>query len=632
VVAEKILSEAEPLPREWAVAGTVGYDFLAAVNNLFTARENEAEFDRLYRKFAGGPLELSELIWKTKRQTMIESMAGEINSLAHRLDRLTERNRHYRDFTFNSLRFAIREVIAALPVYRTYITDPGHVPDRDRLFIETAVGDAKGRNPGTAAEVFDFLADLLLLRNLDAFAPADRELVLSWVLRFQQMTGPIMAKGVEDTAFYIYNRLVSLNEVGGHPDHFGISIERFHALNQERQSTWPDALLATSTHDTKRSEDVRARLAALSEMPAEWEAFLDRWRPENATFVGRVDRRPAPSQNDQYLVYQTLVGVWPPVACSRPSPGEAPAAASFACSRPSPGEAPAAANAVRPEDYAAYRQRVTDYMHKATKEAKVHTSWINANRPYDDAVRNFVAGLLPENGDSPFALDLRRFAGHLAHFGYLNSLAQLVLKLTCPGVPDIYQGCDLWDFSLVDPDNRRPVDFDRRRQILHDLRARIEAGDLAALAAELLGALPDGRVKLYVLHRLLEARRQHPEVFAAGRYEPLAVQDIDPDSVLAFARVSEDSSLLVVVSCRPVRLLRGEERLPIGDVWQNTRVALPGEGPWRNLFTGEVLAAEGPTAALADVFRSFPVAVLFACSRPSPGEAPAAANVTARGS
>jgi (1->4)-alpha-D-glucan 1-alpha-D-glucosylmutase len=589
VVAEKILTEEEPLPADWAVAGTTGYDFLAAVNGVFVDTDHQAEFDRIYRDWTGRTQDLAAIVYRAKRGILQSSMASEINSLGHRLDRITERNRHYRDFTLNNLRLAIREVIAALPVYRTYVTGPDHVPGRDRHFIDAAVTQARHRNPNTAREVFDFLRDLLILRNLGEFAEADRELILGWVLRFQQLTGPIMAKGVEDTAFYIYNRLVSLNEVGGHPDRFGLSVEAFHAHNAERQRHWPGSLLASSTHDTKRSEDVRARLNVLSELPGEWERALERWRQWNAPHLVPVNDRSAPSANDQYLLYQTLVGAWPP----EPVPDQ---------------------------EYAGFRRRVLDYMLKAAKEAKVHTSWINPDRDYEAALQHFIERVLPDGGATPFVQDLLAFQRRVAHFGYLNSLSQVVLKLTCPGVPDIYQGCELWDFSLVDPDNRRAVDYDRRREALQQLRQRIQAacGKLAPLAAELLASWTDGRVKMYVLHRLLVLRRDRPRLFEFGEYHPLIVDRLDPGSVVAFARRLEDQALVVAVPRRVVRLLQGQEHLPIGAVWGQGRLLLPGEGhgtSYRQLFTGDrvaVEAAEGGAAlSLAEAFRAFPVAVLL---------------------
>jgi (1->4)-alpha-D-glucan 1-alpha-D-glucosylmutase len=587
VVVEKILSEEEPLPREWAVAGTTGYDFLVAVNDLFIDGSREAAWDRIYKEVTGSRQEFRDIVSMAKRRILQLSMASELNSLAHRLDRITERSRRYRDFTFNTLRLAIREVIAALPVYRTYVTGPEHVPDRDKRFIEAAVAEARWLNPGIADEVFQFVRELLLLRILHEFAESDRESVLDWVLRFQQMTGPIMAKGVEDTAFYIYNRFVSANEVGAHPERFGLSVEAFHAQVTERQRHWPQSMLSTSTHDTKRSEDVRARLNALSEMPEQWEEAIKRWRDWNAPLVGKVDRHPAPSANDQYLLYQTLVGTL-------------------------------SAEPMSPEANVAYCQRMVDYLVKAAKEAKTYTSWTNPNREYEKALQEFAEKILPEGEGTPFTRDLRAFVQRVAHFGYLNSLSQSVLKLTCPGVPDIYQGCELWNFSLVDPDNRRPVDFGLRRKWLSEMRKQIESscGKLAGLAEDLLANRADGRVKLFVLHRLLRLRRRDSRLFQSGEYRPLAVTQFNAESVLAYERWLEEESLLAAVPCRVVRILQGRTEMPVGEVWGEGRLLLPESaagGVYRNLFTGETLSvsvADGRSyVALADVFRRFPVAV-----------------------
>lgn len=588
IVVEKILSEEEPLPLEWAVAGTTGYDFLVSVNGLFVDASREADWDRIYREWSGHRHEYRDVVLVSKRRIMQLSMTSEINSLAYRLDRITERNRRYRDFTLNMLRVAIREVIAALPVYRTYVAGPDHVPDRDRQFVQAAVAQAAHSNPGLASEVFEFLRDILLLRNLHEFDEADRDAVVSWVSRFQQMTGPIMAKGVEDTASYVYNRFVSLNEVGGSPERFGTSIETFHAQVRDRQQHWSAPMLSTSTHDTKRSEDVRARLNALSEMPDEWEAALKRWRDANAAFLTRIERHVAPSANDQYLIYQSLAGTWP-------------------------------SDPLTSETIASYRQRIIDYALKAAKEAKTHTAWTNPNLAYETALRSFIEQLLPGDVESPFIHDMAALQKRVAHFGYLNSLSQIALKLTCPGVPDLYQGCELWDFSLVDPDNRRPVDFGLRRRLLGELRKQIDASgdDLKPLVRDLLASITDGRIKLFLIHRLLTLRRERPALLESGDYQPLAVQEADPEAIVAFARRAEGRELIVAVPCRVVRLLRGWEGLPVGEVWASGRLMLSAGAfgsTYRNWFTGEVLTAAGtdenPEMPLGAVFQSFPVAVL----------------------
>ncbi|HEY7329710.1 MAG TPA: malto-oligosyltrehalose synthase [Gemmataceae bacterium] len=593
VVAEKILSEGEALPPDWAVDGTTGYDFLNAVNGLFVDADSRDAFDHLYHEFTRGRTDFRQLVNSTKKMIMLVGMASEINALGHELDRIAERNRRYRDFTLNSLTFALREIIACLRVYRTYISGPDGVSPRDRQFLEAAVEEAKRRNPRTAEAIFDFVRDTLLLNNLGDFGESDQPQLVEWAMKFQQLTGPIMAKGVEDTVFYTYNRLISLNEVGGSPDRYGVSVTIFHRQNIERLERWPHSLLATSTHDTKRSEDVRARLDVLSEMGQEWEAALGRWSRLNSSKKIVVDDQPAPDRNDEYLLYQILLGAWP--AESLTSPGGA-----------------------------AFRQRIADYMRKATKEAKVHTSWVNPNQEYDDAIGQFVARVLPDCPNDPFLQDLLGFQQKLAYFGYFNSLSQVLLKLTCPGVPDFYQGSEMWNLSLVDPDNRRPVDYKQRSSVLSDLRERIDAlgGDLRPLAAELLANVADGRIKMYLIYQALRFRRAHVRLFAEGAYVPLEVSGSKRDHVCAFARSTNDAAILVVVPRLVVRLADAIERPPMGaGVWKTTRLVLPATlagRSYRNILTGEVLTTDNQDGTsglwLSHVLGSFPVCLLEACS------------------
>jgi (1->4)-alpha-D-glucan 1-alpha-D-glucosylmutase len=596
IVAEKILVEGEQLPPDWAVDGTTGYDFLNAVNGLFVDSDSREAFDHIYQTFTGAATRYDQRVSSAKRMTMLVAMASEINALAHQLDRIAERNRRCRDFTLNSLTFALREVIACLPVYRTYITGPQAVSLRDRQVIEAAVEEAKRRNPRTAEAIFDFVRDAVLLTSVEDFPEADRPRLVEWALKFQQLTGPIMAKSVEDTVFYTYNRLVSLNEVGGSPNQYGVSLSVFHRQNAERLERWPHSLLATATHDTKRSEDVRARLSALSELAGEWQTTVARWGRLNSSKKTVVENQPAPDRNDEYLLYQTLLGAWPPAA---------PAGA---------GLAP-------------FRDRVAAYMQKATKEAKVHTSWVNPNEEYDAAIAQFVSRLLPDTPDDAFLNDLLALERRVAFFGTFNSLAQVLLKLTCPGVPDLYQGTELWDFSLVDPDNRRPVDYGKRRELLAELEGQIErAGhDLTPLVSELLANLPDGRIKLYLIYKTLNFRRAHEGIFAQGDYLPLEAAGCNRDHVCAFARLAGDELVVVIVPRLVVRLTSGVEQPPLGsDVWGKTRLLMPLQLTGRrylNILTGETLEPvnqEGtPDAVLGAVLRSFPVALLWSDSKMS---------------
>jgi (1->4)-alpha-D-glucan 1-alpha-D-glucosylmutase len=589
VVAEKILGETEPLPHDWVVSGTTGYDFLNAAGGLFVDRGQRELFDAVYRRFTGLNLDFPRLVNSCQKMIMLVSMASELNALSHQLDRISERNRKYRDFTLNSLTFAIREIVAALAIYRTYITGPQTVSERDRKFVEDAVEQAKAQNPRTAEAIFDFVRDTVLLRNLGDFHEEDRPKIIDWVMKFQQVTGPVLAKGMEDTAFYVYNRLVSLNEVGGHPVQFGTSVEEFHQQNGERLRQWPHSMLASSSHDTKRSEDVRARISVLSEVPEEWEAALGRWGALNAPKKSLVEDAPAPDRNDEYLLYQTLVGTWP-------------------------------TGADEPVDFPCFRERIVTYMQKAIKEAKVHSSWVNPNEEYDAAVRDFVSRLLPDDPADAFLMDLRPLLRKATFYGYFNSLSELLLKLTCPGVTDIYQGCELWSFTLVDPDNRRPVDYKRRRQLLAGLQARVaELGDdLTRLARALVEHVEDGRIKLYVTHRGLNYRRSHGPLFLGGSYEPLAAIGDKQEHVCSFLRALEGEAVVAVVPRLVLRLTGGIERAPLGaEVWGDTWLLLPApeEGrAYRNLYTGEVLKVgerDGQAGLpLAEVLGCFPVALL----------------------
>jgi (1->4)-alpha-D-glucan 1-alpha-D-glucosylmutase len=576
VVAEKVLSTGEALDEAWAVHGTTGYDFLNAANRIFVDERNERSLNRVYGQFIGRSIDVDGLENSAKKMIMLVSFASEINTLAQQLDRIAAGNRRYRDFTLNSLTFALREIISCLRVYRTYIAGPEQPPGADDArYIEGAVEEAKRRNPRTAASIFDFVRDTLLFRNAGEFPDEAQAMLTDFVLRFQQITGPVMAKGVEDTAFYTYNRLVSLNEVGGDPERFGASVERFHDENRERLRRWPHSMLTTSTHDTKRGEDVRARIDVLSEMPDEWRAALSRWSRLNVAKKTRVEGALAPDRNDEYLLYQTLAGAWPP-SCHGG------------------------------EDLAAFRARIAAYMLKATKEAKVHTSWVNANETYDRAVQDFVRAILSEERSPAFIDDMAGFARRIASFGRHNSLSQLLLKLTSPGVPDLYQGSELWDLGLVDPDNRRPVDFALRRALLDEIGGAPPP------------ALDDaGRVKLFVAHRALRLRGEQPQLFADGSYEPLEVEGAQREHVCAFARAIDGASIVVVVPRLVFGLTQGAERLPCGaPVWGDTHIVVPGAagGCYANVFTSEqvtVTEAGGiATLPAAAVLATFPVALL----------------------
>ncbi|MBI4736167.1 MAG: malto-oligosyltrehalose synthase [candidate division NC10 bacterium] len=590
LLAEKILARGERLPIHWAIHGTTGYEFLNLVGGLFVDNRNEKAMTAAYTGFTGQRTPFADLVYESKQLILQVSMSSELNVLGHALSRLAERDRHSRDFTLNSLTHALREVIACFPVYRTYID--GRNPEvalQDRACVEVAVAFAKRRNPATNVSIFDFVRDVLLLRYPENVDEAYHEDQRAFVQKFQQVTAPVTAKGVEDTAFYRYHRLVSLNEVGGGPDRFGISPEEFHKQCLARQEKWPEGLSATSTHDTKRSEDVRARIHVLSEIPREWRAAVGRWHRWNRKHASEVDGRPAPDRNDEYLLYQTLVGAWP-------------------------------LGPMGSEEATAFTGRIQAYMLKAAKEAKVHTSWINPNEAYDEALRAFVARILEPGHGNRFLPDFTTFQGFVPRLGMVNSLAQTLIKITAPGVPDFYQGTEVWDFSLVDPDNRRPVDFAARKTLLAGLQDRIAGGDLLGLARELVEHWMDGRIKLYTIHRALTCRRRFPDLFRSGAYVPLTIVGQHAANVCAFARRNQTRAVVTVVPRLTAHLTDNGARLPLGaGVWGDTWVVLPEEfpgGSCTNLFTGaEVQAVErdgGARLAAGDLLADFPVALLEA--------------------
>jgi (1->4)-alpha-D-glucan 1-alpha-D-glucosylmutase len=571
VVVEKILAASEHLRSDWTVSGTTGYDFLNSLNGLFVARQNEQFFSTIYFRFLRvGVQRFGDLANSTKKMVMLISLASEVNELGYLLKDIASRDRRHRDFTLNSLTFVIREVIASLAIYRTY-TDPetGAASPEDVRAIQAAVADAKRRNPRTDPSIFDFVGETLLLADdrPDPLRNAER---LSFIARFQQTTGPVMAKGTEDTAFYQYNRLIALNEVGADPDEFGRSLTAFHRENSARARDWPATMLASSTHDTKRSEDVRARINVLSELPREWRAALTRWTRLNSRKRVGV----APDRNEEYLIYQSLLGAWP----------------------------------FDNHIDEAFVERIVEFMRKALKEAKVHTSWITPNAEYEEAVLAFVRSILDRRESAAFLDDFAQLQHKVAFFGMFNSLSATVLKLGSPGVADTYQGTELWDLSLVDPDNRRPVDFDVRRKVLGDLTREIK--DRGRLTRDLLKNAEDGRVKLYVSQRLLCLRREHPELFVGGGYTPLRGNP----HVAAFARTSNGQTLVIAAPLQVATLTRGALVAPLGEeVWRNETLGVPA-GKYRDLFTGKEQSASGEHRSalrLASVFADFPVAALL---------------------
>ncbi|GAC1536676.1 MAG: malto-oligosyltrehalose synthase [Candidatus Velthaea sp.] len=573
VVAEKILAPFERLRTDWTIAGTTGYEFANLVNGLFVDSAAERAFDRIYARFTGNDTDYDSIAYDAKKRIMAVNLASELTVLATELSRIAGTDRRSSDFTYNGLRDALTEIVAAFPVYRTYVVSEEIDPE-DREFIDAAIGLAEQRSAIVDGSVFDFIGDVLTLRAAaDPARHYDRNAVLRFAMRFQQYTSPVMAKSVEDTAFYRYVRLVSLNEVGGEPTRFGTSLDEFHAANAERAAARPHTMLATSTHDTKRGEDTRVRIDALTEVPAAWSRALARWARVNRT--KRIDVRgyPAPSPIDEYLLYQSIIGTWP---------GTWRDAAS-----------------VPDEEYRTYIDRITAYMLKAQREAKVRTSWSNPDPAYEHASAEFIRSILDRSDEARFPGEITAFVADIAPAAMVQGLTQVVLKCTVPGVPDIYQGSELWDHSLVDPDNRRPVDYTARERML-----RAAQNDPAAARA----SWDDGAVKLFVTARLLQLRARRRATFLDGGYTRVDVTGQLAQHVVAFARKD-----VIVVAPRLVRtILTGDSSTP-SLAFGEESIGIPFglAGPYRNVFTdSRVDLGVERTIGVADLLRDFPVAVL----------------------
>lgn len=597
VVVEKILGSDEELPVEWPVCGTTGYDFLNMVNGLFIDRWGATSLDEIYMRLSGSEADFSAVVYAQKQRVMVELFASEVRTLVQQLSRLAEQDRHGRDLTLIELEQALIKATACLPVYRTYIRD-FTVADRDRAYIEYAFATAIRQNPAIS-RACDFLRRVLLLEFPGYLTAEQQQAWLCFVMRWQQFTTSIMAKGFEDTALYVYNRLLSLNEVGGNPQATGVSVVEFHHRNRDRQERWPHTINTTTTHDTKRSEDVRARINVLSEIPSAWAERLDRWCHWNRLKKLVVNGQPVPDGNAELLIYQTLIGAWP----------------------------------LREEEVPAFKERLEVYLVKAAREAKIHTSWLHPDTNYENALVNFVKSILKPTNGNWFLQDFLRFQKIIAYYGALGSLAQVLLKITSPGVPDFYQGTELWDFSLVDPDNRRPVDFKVRVALLATLQKQ-EASGLLALTQKLLASWEDGRIKLYLTYKTLHFRGVHRDLFATGKYLPIKVTGSRDEHVCAFIRYLRNTWALVVVPRLLARLqtmsqVSHSNNLPqiktlvvrpfLGEaVWGKSALILPEHAPdhWYNALTGETVAVdeadkrvEGKTLPLASVFRNLPVAL-----------------------
>lgn len=581
VVAEKIVANYEYLSSDWPIHGTTGYEFANIVNGVFIDGNAEAQLTRCYGRFARKRQDFGELVYQSKKRVMTTLMGGELSVLANQLGKIANANPKTRDYTLNALREALSEVVACFPVYRTYING-NSIGKKDSQYINWAVEQARQRSRAADKTVFEFIRNILLLEQHSPVSERER---LKFAMKLQQYTAPVMAKGYEDTACYRYNRLISVNEVGGDPGHLGYSVNAFHYFNQERLKKWPHSMLSLSTHDSKHSADARARINVLSEIPQQWQEVVLRWRKLTKRPKSKAGRT-AIVWDDEYLFYQVLIGTWPLTPMDETTLKD-------------------------------YRERIRAYMIKAVREAKLYTSWIDPNEEYEQAVDAFVCRCLDTNTNPMFLREFTEFEKRIRTPGLLNALAQTVLQLTSPGMPDIYQGCELWQFTLVDPDNRRPPDFDRRHQAMERLEAMLAKPDQnrLQLLRSLLASMEDGRIKLFVVMQTLRFRLRHAALFQTGDYLKINIQGSGAEHLLAFARKDRNHFVIIVVP-RLIAALYIDKAEPPGGFWNGTRLELPPAAPeeYRDLFgqcrASTVRAEDQLQLCLPSSFGLFPFAIM----------------------
>jgi (1->4)-alpha-D-glucan 1-alpha-D-glucosylmutase len=584
VVVEKILGERESLPNEWPVSGTTGYDFVNALNAIFIDPEGLSALENLYANFTKRNETFAEASYAGNKLVIEQLFAGEMHVLTKLLADLAALDRQARDLPLHEIVQLLIEVSACLPVYRTYMRED-HISSRDRLFIERALQLARERtSPHPVSDAaLAFLRQVLFLKPR-LQEDGQRAAYLKFAMRWQQFTGPVMAKGLEDTASYVHNSLISLNEVGEDPlrESLPLDLEAFHLFNQERQEKWPHTLNATSTHDTKRSEDVRARINVLSEIPTRWGAALSRWSRWNESRKKMAGDHLVPERAAEVLLYQTMLGAWP----------------------------------AQEKEVSEFKERIKEFMLKAAREAKTFTNWIDPDPKYEAELDSFIEGIFQADETNRFLGDFSQLQQDVRFYGAFNSLSQVLLKICSPGVPDFYQGEELWDFSLVDPDNRRPVDFLARARLLDELKAA-EQRDLSALVADLVEHWEDGRIKMYLTWKAARFRREQKQLFEAGEYLPLFVKGKAETNVCAFAR-NERTQWALSVAPRFFTRLVEPNQPPLGrEVWGSSSLLLPPGAPsiWKNVLTGKDVkvkanAGRPSSLPLASVFENFPVAVL----------------------
>lgn len=585
IVVEKILELEEEIPRIWPVEGTTGYDFINFANGLFVDQSNEEKFSAIYENFSRQRTSYEDLVADKKRLIIEARMAGEVERLAFLIEAVSSKDRFGIDITMHGLKGALEEILTWFPVYRTYIDNENYSP-RDRQYIEYVIERVKEKRPRLQNE-FDYIGNLLLQTYSESFTDEQKQQSLDFIMKFQQLTGPLMAKGFEDTALYNYYRLISLNEVGGNPSRFGISCDEFHNYNRRKQELFPHAMNTSTTHDTKRGEDTRARINVISELPELWEEKVKLWSEKNARHKISLGRMTVPSANDEYMLYQALLGTYPSETKDR-----------------------------QQEKYSQYIGRIKDYIIKASREAKAYSSWVNPNTQYESGFQAFAEKILAASPGNEFLSDFVRFSEITSFFGIFNSISQALIKATAPGLPDYYQGSELWELSLVDPDNRRPVDYEIRKEFMKEMSKLSGQEDTASYINQIVNEPNDGRIKMYLIYRALKFRNENRELFESGEYLPLSVSGEYSSSIFAYARKLGEQYAVVVVPRLLTKLYKDASdisslRLPLGEeMWKDTSVIMPaGIFRWTNVITQQPLANERLLPA-GNILSTYPAALL----------------------
>jgi (1->4)-alpha-D-glucan 1-alpha-D-glucosylmutase len=574
LVVEKILQRNEDIHALWPVQGTTGYDYLNYLNGIFCDVKNGRRFNKIYYTFTGFKTSYEAILYEKKKLVIEKDMTGDVDNLAHLLKRISSRDRYGSDITLYGLKRAIIEFLSLLPVYRTYISS--EVPDKtDSYYITETMNKAREMNPGLLYELH-FIEQFLLLRFSDPLSEDEKKERLHFVMRFQQFSGPLMAKGFEDTTLYIYNRLLSLNEVGGNPETFGVSLKEFHTFQRKRARKQPYSMNSTSTHDTKRGEDIKARINVLSEKPELWESHIKKWSALNRKIKKIIKGIAIPDKNDEYFLYQTLIGALP----------------------------------FNPEEHENFKGRLKEYVIKAVREAKVHTAWLKPDIDYEENFISFIESILNPAGQNQFLKEFTAFQKMVSYFGIFNSLSQTLIKITSPGTPDFYQGTEIWDLNLVDPDNRRPVDFQMRMTYLQDIKKRL-SGDTLQFIRDLFSTKEDGRIKLFLIYRALTVRHTNRTLFEKGAYIPLKTEGRYRDSIVAFARERKPFWSLTITPRFLTRVIENGQ-YPFGrEVWDDTHIILPDDAPseWYEEISGTTVESK-QTLHAGDALKHFSCALL----------------------